>query len=235
MAKSTSSWLALALGSVVLITGCQSKEYKGNVPVEYFQGTTLDRHEIKVAERTHYLEVNLDPRDSQLRLDEISKVRGFLADYNYSGHGPLVVSMPKYAENPQLAVGAVAEIRELAWEAGIEYEEMMGAAYNATGKRATPVVMAFKSYKTIAPDCPSLAQIDVANAVSNSDLPSLGCSVRSNMAAMIAEPADLLGGREMTASDVARRELQLEQWRNGQNTASVRSADESGAVSQVIN
>ncbi len=235
MTQKTSIFALIALGALT-VTGCSAtKNVNTHVAPEYFQGTALDRNAIGVQERTEYLEVNLDPRDSQLRRDEVAKIRGFLADYNASGHGPLVMSMPKGAVNPQLAVSAVAEARQLAWEAGIEYEEILGAAYNARSRPNAPVIMAFKSYTAIAPDCQQPGSQNFANAVSNSDLPTLGCAVRTNLAAMIAEPADLFGERELGEKDILRRSAQLEAWRTGGTTAAERTGDESGAISSAVN
>ena len=227
--------IGAALGGFLLLSGCQSNGGAGNVPVEYFTGTSLDRNAIGVTQHTEYLEVQMDARDTQLRIPELMKVREFLDTYTDVGHGPLVISMPKDAENPQLAVGAVSEIRQLAWEAGVGYVKLLDASYNADGRASTPIIMAFKTYKAIAPKCTSLAQIDVTNAVSSSDLPSLGCSVRTNMAAMIAEPSDLLGGRELDEGDLDRRSRQLELWRTGETTGAVRSDAESAIVSNAVN
>lgn len=227
--------LSAVAGSLMVLAGCQSGSGSSNVPIENFYGTPLDRHEIGVKQHKEYLEVNLDSRDTQLRISEVMKVRSFVDKYADVGHGPLVISMPKSAQNPQLAVGAVAEIREFAWEAGINYERILGAAYNADGRSQTPVVMAFNTYKTVAPDCPSLADIDMANAVSNSVLPTHGCAVRTNMAAMIAEPADLLGERELTEGHLARQQFQLNLWLQGQSTPSARGEGESTAISNAVN
>lgn len=235
MSKKTPLSFGALIGSAAFLVACQSSGAPSNIPMEYFTGTTLDRHEIGVTQHTEYLEVQLDTRDTQLRISEVIKVRGFLDQYADVGHGPLVVSMPKHAQNPQLAVGAVAEIREFAWEAGISYEKMLGAAYDAADRPNSPIVMAFKTYKAVAPKCPSLAQIDIANATSNNDLPSLGCAVRTNMAAMIAEPADLLGGRELSEGDKVRQGQQLRLWQAGEPTGAARTDNDSGAVSTVIN
>ena len=235
MLKQKHLLIGVALSGFAFVSACQSDGPPSNVPADYFTGTTLDRIEIGVKEHTEYLEVQMDPRDTQLRVPEVMKVQDFLNAYTDAGHGPLVISMPRDGDNPQLAVGAVSEIRELAWEAGVSYDKMLGAAYDANGRVATPIVMAFKSYKAIAPDCPMMGQLDVSNAISNSDLPSLGCAVRTNMAAMIAEPADLLGTRELEDGDLERRSTQLELWRQGAATGSERTADESAVVSGVIN
>ncbi len=227
--------IGAALTGALLIAGCQSNGSAGHAPAEYFQGTTLDRNAIGVKQHTEYLEVQMDSRDTQLRVPELIKVRAFLDTYTDVGHGPLVISMPREADNPQLAVGAVAEVRQLAWEAGVDYENLLGAAYDADGRSSTPIVMAFKTYKAVAPKCPSLAQLDVTDAVSNSDLPSLGCAVRTNMAAMIAEPSDLLGNRDLDEVDLNRRSIQLERWRQGATTAAVRTEAESAVVSNAVN
>lgn len=223
-------------GGLLVLTGCQSKgENHHEVPVSDFYGTPLDRHEIGVKEHREYLEVQLDARDTQLRASEVMKVRSFLDTYASVGHGPLVISMPKSAEAPQLAVGAVSEIREFAWETGIDYNQMLGAAYDASGRRSTPIIMAFKTYKAIAPDCPSLAEIDLSNAVSNSETATFGCAIRANMAAMIAEPADLLGGRALEDGLITRQQFQLELWLQGQPTAAARGPGESTAISSAVN
>ena len=219
--------------SCAVATACQSGP--GPVPVEYLEGTALDRNEIKVAQKTEYLEVNLNPLDSQLRLEEVAKIKTFLAAYKSHGHGPLIMSLPENAPNPQLAVRAVAEARDLAWQSGVEYTEIAGGSYNASGRPNAPMIMAFRAYDAIAPDCPSRATLNYADASSNADLPTLGCAIRTNMAAMIADPADLLGARELEIGDGGRRTDQLAKWREGAVTAAERSDAESAVLSSAVN
>ncbi len=233
--RAFSSTLALLSMGLVGIAGCQSDRAPTHVPVEYFDGTSLDRNPITAQATTEYLEVKMNPADSQLRLTELARIRGFFADYNSRGHGPLIMSVPQGAENPQLAIEAVVEARGMAWEAGIEYEQIAGSAYDARGRAEAPLVMAFRAYKAIAPDCKSLAEVDFSNATSNSDQPTLGCAVRTNMAAMIADPADIYGLRVLEEGDGPRNAIQFEKWRQGQPSGSERSGDESGAVSSAVN
>lgn len=219
--------------SAALLSGCQSGPNKA-VPIESFSGTVLDQNEIGVKRVTEILEVNLNPLDDQLRLSEIERIKSFLSAYNSNGHGSLVMALPKNAPNPHLAIQAVAEARDIAWEAGIEYQQISGSAYDARGRARAPLILAYTAYKAQKPKCTSLAEIDIANAVSNSDLPSLGCAVRTNMAAIIADPADLYGTRELEPGDQIRRQFQIEAFRSGQPTAAERGDSESGAVSTVV-
>lgn len=227
--------ISLGFAGAAALSGCSSVEPNGPVPVEYLSGTTLDRNPIRVAERTNYLEVKLNVLDAHLRLEEKANIRNFVADYIQRGHGPLIMSLPKNHANEELAVKAVAEAREIAWTAGIDYEDIRGSAYDADGSDSAPIVLAFTAYDAIAPDCPQKSMVDFADATSNNDMPTLGCSVRANMAAMIADPADLLGQRPLDAGDLARRTAQLELYRQGEATGATRSDDESGSVSTAVN
>lgn len=227
---------ASGLAAITLLGACSSVEAKGGpVPMEYLTGTTLDRNPIKVAERTAYLEVRLDVRDDHLRLEERAKIQAFVRDYIRHGHGPLIMSLPENHGNEPLAVKAVAEAREIAWTAGVDYQQIRGNSYEANGSMTAPIVLAFTAYDAIAPDCPQKSTIDFTNAMSNNDMPTLGCSVRTNMAAMIADPADLLGDRPLDEGDLARRTAQLALYRAGEATGAARGEGESGAISSAVN
>ncbi|MEM5518792.1 CpaD family pilus assembly protein [Henriciella sp. AS95] len=222
------------LASALVMAGCSSTGKYGPVPPEYLVGTSLDRNPIRVAETTEYLEVQLNPAEAHLRLSERERIRAFIADYKHRGVGPLVMSLPKNHENEELAVKAVAEAREIAWTSGVDYQEISGSAFEANG-RNTPIVLGFRAYKAIAPECLQKSAYDFSDASSNNDMPSLGCSVRTNMAAMISNPADLLGDRPLEPGDAARRLVQLELYRSGEATGAERSDDETGSVSTAVN
>lgn len=227
--------ISCGVASVLVLGGCGSTKPNGPIPPEYLQGTTLDRNPIRVAERTAYLEVKLNVLDKHLRLEEKAKIQAFVRDYVSRGHGPLIMSLPKNHGNEELAVKAVAEAREIAWSQGIDYEDIRGSAYDAAGSSTAPIVLAFTAYDAIAPDCPQKSMIDFSDATSNNDMPTLGCSVRANMAAMIADPADLLGQRPLDEGDLARRTAQLALYREGQTTTAQRNEAESGSVSTAVN
>ena len=233
--RTLKAFIAFAgLVSSVALAGCSSMNPSAAIPESYYTGTTLDRNEIGLAETTEYLEVQMNPLDSQLRLGERERIRAFVYDYKARGHGPLVMSLPKNHQNEELAVKAVAEAREIAWQAGVEYQEIRGGAFEADGQNA-PMVIGFRAFKAIAPTCLQKSAYDFSDASSNNDLPALGCSVRTNMAAMIADPADLLGQRAEDPSDLARRQVQLELYRAGEPTGAARGDEESGAVSTAVN
>ncbi len=226
--------ILLSAIALIALSGCASN---GNpyAPEALYHGTSLSQHSFGAEARTRYLEINLRADDSQLRRSEIQKLQVFFADYADQGHGPLMLSIPNSGANEAVAIRAAVEARDLAWQSGVDYAEIVGMAYDASGYDDAPMVLAFKGYDIVRPDCPSLAAYDFADARSNNDMPSLGCSVRANMAAMIADPADVLSQRPLEEGDIDRRIIQLGLFREGAVTGAERGDLESGAVSSAVN
>lgn len=234
MTKVTISPMTLVAGiGFLALVGCASHAPTA-VPDSYLQGTPLDRNAINVAKRTEFLEINISPEASQLSLSDKARISNFVGAYRNAGHGPLIMSLPESTANPQLAVAAVVEARAIAWENGVSYEEISGTSHGAGSDVSVPLILAYQGYEAIAPDCPSLAAFDMADISSNNEMPTLGCSVRSNLAAMIADPADLLGQRPLDEGDGVRRSIILSKFREGEVTSADRGDNESGTVSQAV-
>ena len=202
------------------------------VPVEYLDTPVLERFDIDVVERTETLEVVLDPANSRLSDAQRDDITSFVRFFNDVGHGQLTMVLPEGTSNPQSAIGAVAEAREIAWSNGVNYKEITGGTSQFQLEPA--VVLSFTRFDAVPPECEGFGTIDVAHTRSNSDLPNLGCSVRTNLAAMIADPADLLGNRQLDPGDSERRYITFEAYRQGEQTASERNEGESGVISDAV-
>ncbi|MEL6216110.1 MAG: CpaD family pilus assembly lipoprotein, partial [Pseudomonadota bacterium] len=68
----------------------------------------------------------------------------------------------------------------------------------------------------------------------NNELSNFGCTVRTNLAAMIADPADLLGQRELEPGDTVRRQTTFDLYRRGEQTGAERNRGEQGTLSDAI-
>ena len=64
---------------------------------------------------------------------------------------------------------------------------------------------------------PDLGVADAAFNLRNDPYWNLGCSVRSNMAAQVADPVDLVRGRTESAPDTIQRTKNIEAIRQGQD------------------
>ena len=225
----------LAIGASLMTLGACASSAPTAISSNYLEGTSLSRNEIGVAKRTEFLEIAMDPAASELSTEDRARIRSFVGVYAQKGHGPLVMSLPAASANPQLAVTAVAEARSIAWEKGVQYDEMSGSAHGAGETTSQPMIIAFQVYDAVSPECLQKSALDFSDVASNNNLPTLGCSVRTNLAAMIADPADLMGTRTIDQGSSDRRPIILEKFAKGESTAAVRAAQESGAISQAVN
>jgi pilus assembly protein CpaD len=230
--KPAATLIAAGIGLTAL-SACSSVA-PTSVPASYLQGTALDRNAISVEKKTEFLEIAIHPQASEISLADKAAISRFVSAYRDHGHGPLIMSLPESTANPQLAVAAVAEARAIAYENGVQYEEIEGTHHGEDSLVSEPMILAFQAYEAIAPDCPSQATINYADISSNNERSTLGCAVRSNLAAMIADPADLLGTRPLDSADPVRRNVILEKFRQGEPTGSTRSSQETGTVSQAV-
>lgn len=215
MNRSTVRLFALAVAAS-LAAGCQSGPSQVD-PVR-LEDTPLDMHQIGVRAASEVIEIHLDPAFPTLKRADLNNLERFIAAYRDRGHGPLRMVMPENDAHPQLAVEAIKVARELAWEKGVAWDAIAGSVYDARGRQA-PIVLTFDVYEAVAPDCQSLAAYDFGDVSSNNELPNFGCSVRHNIAAMLADPGDLLAKRELDPRDPRRVSVIMEAYREGQPTA----------------
>jgi len=221
--------LSVSALAILGLAACGSIQ-KSAVPVELVNENLFERLEIDVVQTAETLEIPLNQAASQLTLADKHLIKEFVRSYNEYGHGPMVMLLPENTPNQQFAVGAVAEARAIAFENGVEYEEIAG------GSKFGPypiMTLTFQAFDAVAPECKGFGEVDISATRSNNDLPNLGCSVRTNLAAMIVDPADFLGQRELDPGDTLRRHLVFDRFRNGEATGSQRNAGESGAISDV--
>jgi pilus assembly protein CpaD len=67
----------------------------------------------------------------------------------------------------------------------------------------------------------------------NKPSPNLGCATQHNLAAMVADPRDLVTPKPLEPDDVRRRLTVLEKYRKGEATLAAKTDEQSGAVSAV--
>lgn len=177
--------------------------------------------------------MDVDPRDNGLNWSQIALIETVATEYKARGHGPLVISYPQNADNAEAALAAIAETRTRLYAHGLNWTQIAGGAYEARGQQQAPVLISFNRYQAVAPDCPD-AWTDLTNAGPDEAWPRFGCATAANLAAMVADPRDLETPRTFEAPDAGRRQTVLDNYRQGQSTASQSSGQDSGAVSEVI-
>jgi pilus assembly protein CpaD len=180
------------------------------------------------------VEMPVDPRDSGLNWSQIDLIATLASEYKARGHGPLVISYPQNAGNSEAAIAAIAEARTRLYDHGLNWQQIAGGAYEAGGRMEAPVLFSFNRYQAVAPQCDEGFPDFASQAGPGQIWAQFGCATEANLAAMVADPRDLITPRTMDGPDTGRRQTVLENYRTGSSTASEATGRDSGAVSDVV-
>jgi pilus assembly protein CpaD len=216
----------VATAAVVILPGCRPGEEETKVA-----GWSLvdpsQRHPIMVSQQPTNLSVRVAKGSYGLSPHQRSQVISFLERYRAveSGNSKLVIEAPSGGANEVASMQAVAEIRALMTEIGFGAAGIGVEAYQASSDQQPAIRVSFMQYVAEGPQCGrwpgNLAQTD-----SNLNYPNMGCASQKNFAAMVANPADLLGPRTMTPSSRERRDTVWDKYVKGETTAATKSEDE---------
>jgi pilus assembly protein CpaD len=99
---------------------------------------------------------------------------------------------------------------------------------------APPLKVGYLRYHAEIPEC-GKTWTNISRSWKNEVQPNFGCAVSANMAAQIADPADLLGPRPMTPQDATRRQEILDKYRKGELTSAAKDDKADGAISRAVN
>jgi pilus assembly protein CpaD len=191
------------------------------------------RHPILVSQQPHKLTLRIARGAPGLSPSQRASVIDFFGKYGTAdaGNSKLVISVPSGSANEIAAMNAVAEIRPLLSEHGFVDSAVSVEPYHADGDPQPPLRIAYMRFAAEGPDCGKWPT-NLSESSRNVNYENFGCAQQKNLAAMVANPADLLGPRTMTPSSAGRRDTTWDKYVKGDPSGTVRTSDERAAVSK---
>jgi pilus assembly protein CpaD len=145
-----------------------------------------------------------------------------------TGGGPIVIQAPSHGGG-EAYHSAQAIQQELAG-LGVGETLIRLVGYEASTAEGAPMIVGFASYEATPPKC-GQDWDSFTRSATNKPNSNFGCAVTANIAAMVANPADLAGPRSSDPADIQRRETALAKYRAGTVTSSAKDDQASGSVS----
>lgn len=177
---------------------------------------------ITVAPRMETLAV---PFNGSISPEMDSRFTAFAKDYLQNGNGAISVSVPGGdADVRRYFAARLSDLGVPAWRI------MIGKRETAGSDQA--VELSFIRYAAQATPCGDWST-NAGDTASNMPPPNFGCATQHNLAAMVADPRDLVAPRSTDAADAPRRMTVLDKYRKGDPTPANKTTEQSGAVADV--
>jgi pilus assembly protein CpaD len=176
---------------------------------------------------TQVVTLTLAGSGAELSPMDKARVRAFAQSYLSGGHGPVSVTSPAGAKAEDVA----AEARKALNEAGVSWEDMSGAGYIPADGASGEVVLSYTRYVATGPAC-GVFDDQLERDFANKRSANFGCATQQNIAAMIADPRDLVQPADEAPADAATRIRSIEKYRKGEKTSSETDAEIKSQVAE---
>ncbi len=190
------------------------------------------RYPITVEPRVAELRVAPDASAQGLGEADRARLAAFISEFAGNFDGKIAVATPDGTSNMRLAGKTATDVIRVLEGMGVPRNRIALGSYPAGGDPSGSVVVSYVRYVAAAPQCGDWSE-NLGYSPDNTKSPNFGCAYQRNLAAMIADPRDLLGPRAESMGDAERRATVLGKYRRGEPTQTTRSQDESGVVSSV--
>jgi pilus assembly protein CpaD len=213
--------LAAGLAALLLAQGCSTQDDTG--PVTF---SADDNHPIVVAPAYRNLKLSFATAASGLTPEDEARFDAFVHDYLARGNGAVSVSVP---EGPESSTSTHYFAERLA-DLGVSPTSILMST-RALSDGDPRVELGYITYSANTAPCGDWSE-DAADTGPNLPMPNFGCSVQHNVAAMVADPRDLVAPRPMGAGDATRRSVVLGKYEAGDPTAATKTSDQSANTTQ---
>ncbi len=182
------------------------------------------RHPIAVEEGNKSLVVFVGHGRGGLTAEQRADVMGLAQNWQHEGTGAISADVPVDTPNARAAADSLREIQALLAAAGVPPQGLVVHRYRPDDpKFLPPIRLTYPRLAAVAGPC-GLWPDDIGPSIKNKSYfenrqyYNFGCAYQRNMAAMVANPSDLVQPRPETPPYTARRSEAFEKYRKGSTT-----------------
>lgn len=192
--------------------------------------TVEEQHPITVEQQVVTMTVSVDRSLTELTAIDKARLKAFADTYFTRGHGPVTITAPSGGGQVDFyGQQVVADIRDALYAEGLDYAAMQGASYRLSSEQSEPeVIISFSNYVASPSACGAWDE-EYYRRSHNLRTKNFGCAQQNNLAAMVADPRDLVGQRRLGNPDAAREAEVYGKYIRGEVTSS--AAEESSEIS----
>lgn len=210
-ARSRTVMMLLASVAVGLLSGCAKRDSitVGSVPDDY-----RTNHPIVIAEKDEVIDLPVGAGEHGMTQMQRTALGGFLDGYDRSASPVVTIAVPTGAANDLAAAEAARGFRKFIRSRGVPEQRIALTAYQAQAADVSaPIRVAYTAVRAQTNKCGRWPD-DILETSENKHYANFGCAYQNNLAAQVANPADLLGPRKQTEIDAENRDKVIDVYRD---------------------
>lgn len=200
----------------VLSAGCTTV----TPPVNVADHDYRERHPIMLSEEPEVFDMRVGMNGPALSPELEVALRDYVRDYRSNGTGGITIQVPTGSAN-EVAAGKTGHAVHYALvRAGVPQSHISVAPYHVGDHaKVASLRVSYLRVKAVTPRCGVWPEAS-PNDFENSQLHNFGCAAQQNLAAMVANPADLVRPQPLDPANGARRSKVIANYGAGEDTKS---------------
>jgi pilus assembly protein CpaD len=225
-----------AFGLALLAGGCNTDGI--GVASAPYPSDFRDRHPIKLAERERAIEIHVGSGHGRLTVTQRAEVAAFARAWRRESSGLLIVDVPDGTRDALAARGATHEITAVLAAMGVPQAAIERRTYRPTDPASVAAVrIAYPMVQAVTGPCgqwiDDIGPGSDGHLIQNDSFWNHGCASQRNLAAIVANPEDLVQPRAEGQVDAARRQQVLDKWRQATDPSTTYTQKSDSKVSTV--
>jgi pilus assembly protein CpaD len=230
----TARRLLAVAGFAALLGGC----YQTPVAQETSYPTDVRaRHPITIGQGMHTVRVFLGRNRGGLTPDQRADVLAFAQTWRRDATSGIVINVPHGGPTNRAAADSLHEIYSILAASGVPRRAIYMHRYTTSGASLVSIKLNYTKMTAHAGPCglwpEDLGPSDTTAYNENRPYWNFGCATQHNIAAMVADPADLVQPRGETPADEARRSVAIEKWQKGDNPSGTYTGYDKAKISDL--
>lgn len=194
---------ALALAAAALSAGCSTTTTTTEVDVADYD--YKQRHPIMISEEPEEFRLAVGMNGPALSPEIETALRDYVQEYQADGTGAITIQVPSASANEVAAAKTGQAVHYALVRAGVPRGAIQVVPFHVgDNSEIAPLRVSFLKVKAVAPRCGIWPEA-APNSLTNQQYHNFGCAAQQNLAAMVANPADLVRPQPMGPANGARR------------------------------
>jgi pilus assembly protein CpaD len=224
--------ILLGVALTLFVAACAAKpETLTSIPTDY-----RVRHAIALKEGKQTLALHVGPGRGGLSAVQRAEVLSFVQNWRRDATGGITIDRPTGGPNERAATDTLKEVLSIVVQSGVPKDGIGIRLYASNGSRIAPLRLNYPKLVADAGPCglwpDDLGPTYDRKHFENQEYWNFGCATQRNLAAMVAEPSDLVQPRSEAPVYRAKRVFGNEKWRKGESPATTYDMQK-GAISDL--